>query len=105
MTAGDPIVGIRTNGTSRLPRMAPIVFTARSEPDSGRPRDRLVAQEGGGASGTRCPSTIVTGRTTSTTDPNSARSVSIGWPGSRCSGWLMTTDQPDERQRRHQRSG
>ena len=34
MIAGEPMVGISTNGTSRLPTMAPVVFTASSDPDS-----------------------------------------------------------------------
>ena len=34
MIAGEPMVGIRTNGMTRLPRIAPVVLTPSRSPDS-----------------------------------------------------------------------
>ena len=62
---GEPMGGIRTNGMSRLPTIAPTVFDgeerARSPTRRAAPR-RAAAPT---PSGRRCPRTIVTGRTTS----------------------------------------
>ena len=45
MIMGDPIVGMRTNGMTRLPRIAPVVFTPSSRPGlgPGLRRDRRAA--------------------------------------------------------------
>ena len=53
--AGDPIVGMRTNGMTRLPMIAPVVFMPSSSPDSepGVARARRAAAPR--RSGTRCP--------------------------------------------------
>ena len=66
--AGDPIVGMSTNGMTRLPRIAPVVFTPSSSPDSepAVPRSSRSSSE---AVGKARPSTIVTGRTVRTAAP------------------------------------
>jgi hypothetical protein len=70
MIAGDPIMGIRTNGITRLPRIAPVVLTASSDPDSCRPRPARHGATPRPWKGD--PSTMVTGRTTTMTEPNRA---------------------------------
>ena len=63
MTHGEPTVGIRTNGTSRLPRIAPVVLEASSDPDS-VPASDAWSRSSAEAVGNAMPRTIVTGRTT-----------------------------------------
>ena len=69
------MVGISTNGTSRLPTIAPIVLTARSEPGlaAGVRRSSREQRRRGREGDRRARSS--TGRTTSTAEPNSASSV------------------------------
>ena len=93
MIAGEPMVGISTNGTSRLPTMAPVVFTASSDPDS-PPAVPASSRSRIDAVGKAIPSTMVTGSTTSRDDPNRAFRVSIGFPGSSASGRPMTKTSP-----------
>ena len=57
-----------TNGTRKLPLIAPTVLTARSVPAL-RPDARRLAQERGGSPGTIRPRTIVVSRTTGTAIP------------------------------------
>ena len=77
MIAGEPMVGIRTNGTSRLPTMAPVVFTASSDPDS-PPAVPASSRSRIDAVGKAIPRTMVTGSTTSSEEPSSACSVAMG---------------------------
>ena len=80
MTAGDPMVGIRTNGTIRLAMIAPAVFTPRSRPDSD-PDSAAVSRRRADAVGKATPSTIVIGRTTRTIEPNRVARVSMRLAG------------------------
>ena len=66
-TVGEPMAGMSTNGMSRLPRIAPVVLTARSAPDS-LPASERSSRSSADAVGKAMPSTIVTGRTTMIAD-------------------------------------
>ena len=91
--AGDPIVGIRTNGITRLPMMAPVVFTPSSSPDSD-PAVRRSAGRSSDAVGKARPNTIVTGRTVSTAELNRTPIENSGRAGSRTRGWEITRISP-----------
>ncbi len=79
--AGEPIVGIRTNGMTRLPRIAPVVFDAKSAPDS-EPASPSSSRRSADAVGNAMPRIVATGRTTTTAATISARTDATGSPGS-----------------------
>ena len=92
--AGDPIVGISTNGMTRLPMMAPVVFTPSSSPDSDPavPRSSRSSSE---AVGKARPSTIVTGSTVRTADAEQRRrSRTAAAPGRATRGCEITRISP-----------
>ena len=93
MIAGEPIVGMRTNGMTRLPRMAPVVFTPSSSPDS-EPAVPRSSRRSSDAVGKASPITIVTGSTVSTAEPNSTPSEHQGLAGSSERGCEITRIRP-----------
>ncbi len=93
MITGEPMVGIRTNGMTRLPRIAPVVFAASSQPDADPARERS-SRSNSDAVGKAMPKTIVTGRTTRIAEPNSAANDWKGRPGSSSCGWEITRTSP-----------
>ena len=91
--AGEPIVGIRTNGMTRLPRIAPVVFDARSAPDS-EPASPSSSRRSADAVGNAMPRIVETGRTTTTAATISARTEANGSPGSSWRGDSITSSRP-----------
>ena len=105
MIIGEPMVGIRTNGTTRLPTMAPVVLTASSDPDS-PPAELASSRSSSDAAGKAMPRTIVTGSTTISADRSSASQRRDGaCSGSSASRPTEHEHEPEQREARRRGSG
>ena len=92
-TTGEPRSGMRTNGRTRLPTIAPVVFTPSRAPEL-VPARSAPSGSRADAAGNAIPRTTVTGRTTTITGPDQ-RGDGVERPA-RDEG-VRVVEQPQER--------
>ena len=92
-TTGEPRSGMSTNGRTRLPTIAPVVFTPSRAPELVPARSAPSGRRADAAGNAR-PRTTVTGSTTTITAPTSAAMVSSGRLGTKVFG-LSSSQRSD----------